>query len=56
MLDYYSEAFIDFGYITMFSAAFSIGPFIEFTKNIMETRMKLYSYLHVFKRPISERT
>lgn len=55
-LSYYSESFIDFGFITMFSAAFPLGPFIEFTKNIVEIRMKLYTYLHIFRRPISQRT
>ena len=28
LIDYYAEGFIDFGYITLFAAAFPMGPFI----------------------------
>jgi len=45
------ESMIDFGYITLFSAAFPIGPLIAMLMNILEIRMKIYSFIYVYKRP-----
>jgi anoctamin-8 len=50
-LNYFMEGMIDMGYITLFAAAFPIGPFIALIANIMEIKMKMFSFLYVYKRP-----
>ncbi len=43
------------GYITLFAAAFPIGPFISLFMNTLEIRNKLIVFLEVYKRPTCER-
>lgn len=50
-INYFMEGIIDIGYITLFAAAFPIGPFISLLANLVEIRMKMFSFLHVYKRP-----
>lgn len=45
------EGIIDLGYITLFAAAFPIGPAIAVAANVVEIRTKLISFLEVYKRP-----
>lgn len=54
-MDYFMEGLIDYGYITLFAAAFPIGPAIAMVVAIPEIRMKVYSFLYVYKRPTCER-
>jgi anoctamin-8 len=49
------EGIIDIGYITLFAAAFPMGPFLSLLVNTMEIKMKLYSFLYVYKRPPTQR-
>lgn len=49
------EGIIDMGYITLFAAAFPIGPAIAVFANIVEIRMKILSFIEVYKRPECER-
>ena len=55
LIDYFMENVIDYGYITLFACAFPIGAPIAFLVNLMELRMKIYSFLFVYQRPKSER-
>lgn len=54
-LDYFMEGMIDFGYYTLFAAAFPIGPILACIVNPIEMRMKLYKLLYLNRRPKSER-
>lgn len=49
--NYFMESMIDFGYFTLFSAAFPIGPLISLLMNILEIRMKIYSFIYVYRKP-----
>jgi len=55
VINYFMESMIDFGYITLFSAAFPIGPLISLLMNLLEIRMKIITYLYVYKKPSAER-
>lgn len=48
IIDYFMESIIDFGYLSLFSAAFPIGPVIALLMNIVEIRMKIITYLNVY--------
>ncbi len=54
-LNYFMEGMIDMGYITLFAAAFPMGPAIALLANIVEIKMKIFSFLHVYKHPTCER-
>ncbi|CAD8209485.1 unnamed protein product [Paramecium octaurelia] len=54
-LGYFMEGIIDLGYITLFAAAFPIGPAIAVVANVAEIRTKLISFLEVYKRPECQR-
>ena len=49
------EGMIDMGYITLFAAAFPMGPAIALFANVVEIKMKIFSFLYVYKRPTCER-
>jgi anoctamin-8 len=53
MTNYFMETMIDFGFITLFSAAFPIGPAIAIVINMIEIRMKIYSFNSVYRRPLA---
>ena len=55
-VNFYSDGFIDLGYITLFAAAFPVGPFICLIINSIEIRNKLGAFLQVLKRPTCERS
>ena len=38
LIDYYAEGFIDLGYISLFAAAFPLGPVIALISQIIEVR------------------
>lgn len=54
-LNYFMEGMIDLGYITLFTAAFPIGPAIAVLANIVEINMKIISFMEVYKRTATER-
>lgn len=55
VVNYFMESMIDYGYISLFAAAFPIGPAIALLMNIVEIRMKIITYLYVYKKPSAER-
>lgn len=55
VINYFMESMIDFGYISLFSAAFPIGPAISMIMNILEIRMKIITYLYVYRKPSAEK-
>ena len=54
-LNYFMEGILDLGYITLFAAAFPIGPVIAVVANVVEINIKLYALTEVYKRPETER-
>ncbi|KRX06795.1 Ankyrin repeat-containing domain [Pseudocohnilembus persalinus] len=51
MIEPYSDGFVDIGYITLFAAAFPLGPIISLMANCLEIRIKLYQFMYVLQRP-----
>ncbi|EGR31635.1 transmembrane protein, putative [Ichthyophthirius multifiliis] len=54
-INQYADSFIDLGYITLFAAAFPIGPMIALLMNTLEIRNKIIVFLDIIKRPSCER-
>ena len=54
-VNYYADSFIDIGYITLFAAAFPIGPIIALLMNALEINNKLIVLLEIYKRPKCEK-
>lgn len=50
-LDDYMELIIDYGYVVMFSAAFSIVPALAFLVNVVEIRVDAFKLCNLTKRP-----
>lgn len=48
---YYSDGITELGYITLFAAAFPIGPLISLIASCIEIKSKLYAHLYIFRRP-----
>ena len=46
---------IDFGYVSLFAAAFPIGPLISMIMGIIEVRMKIFTFIYVYKKPAPQR-
>lgn len=55
-VNYYADSFVDLGYVTLFSAAFPIGPAICLVMNAVEIRNNINSFLYVLKRPSFQRS
>jgi len=51
VLSLYNDLAIQFGYVTMFAAAFPLAPVAAFINNIIEMRTDGYAFLKAFKRP-----
>lgn len=51
MINHYADGFVDLGYITLFAAAFPLGPIISMIANCLEIRMKMYVFMYVYQRP-----
>jgi len=47
----YQESIVDFGYTTMFAAAFPLGPLVLVLMNIVEIKSKINVFLFIQKRP-----
>eukprot|EP00111_Clytia_hemisphaerica_P002798 TCONS_00007881-protein len=52
----YLEMVIQYGFITIFVAAFPLGPLFALLNNLFELRVDAYKYVAVFRRHASERT
>lgn len=48
MINHYADGFVDLGYITLFAAAFPLGPIISMIANCLEIRMKMYVFMYVY--------
>lgn len=50
------KGFITFAYVTMFTAAFPIGPVIALVVDTVELKWKIFSFLFALKRPIVQKS
>ena len=50
-VDSYAQMVIQFGYATLFVAAFPLAPIIAFISNYVQIRMACWKFCHVFRRP-----
>jgi hypothetical protein len=46
---------IQYGFVTLFVAAFPLAPFFALINNIVEIRLDAYKYVTTCKRPLAER-
>ena len=46
---------IQYGFITLFVAAFPLGPFFALINNLLEIRLDAYKFIVVFQRPMAAR-
>ncbi|KAJ7377326.1 Anoctamin-4 [Desmophyllum pertusum] len=51
----YLEMVIQFGFVTLFVAAFPLGPFFALANNLLEIRLDAYKFMVVFQRPMAAR-
>ncbi|KAJ1343997.1 hypothetical protein BSLG_001477 [Batrachochytrium salamandrivorans] len=49
----YSSKVIQFGYLTMFSAAFPLAPVLAYLNNLIEMRVDTWKYLALYQRPFA---
>lgn len=55
LLDEYLEMVIQYGFITLFVAAFPLAPLFALLNNVLEIRIDAIKYTTVLKRPIAQR-
>ena len=48
-------AVIQYGFVTVFVAAFPLAPLFALLNNWIEIRLDAHKYVNVLRRPISER-
>ncbi|XP_073240805.1 anoctamin-5-like [Porites lutea] len=51
----YLEMVIQYGFVTLFVAAFPLGPFFALINNLLEIRLDAYKFTVVFQRPMAAR-
>lgn len=51
----YHDMVIQFGFVTMFVAAFPLAPFFALINNVVELRIDAINFLVNFRRPVAER-
>lgn len=49
-LEDYAELAIQYGYVTLFVAAFPLAPFLAYVSNVVEIRTDGWKLLYAFKR------
>lgn len=47
---------VQFGFITVFIAAFPLGPLFALLNNLIEIRVDAYKFVTIFRRPMAQRT
>jgi hypothetical protein len=52
----YLELVIQYGFVTVFVAAFPLAPLFALLNNWIEIRLDAHKYVNVLRRPISERS
>ena len=50
-----SVSVIQYGFVTLFIAAFPLGPFFALINNLLEIRLDAYKFVVVFQRPMAAR-
>nr|KAJ3413984.1 Anoctamin-7 [Polyrhizophydium stewartii] len=53
--DDFSSKVIQFGFLTMFSAAFPLAPVFAYINNLVEMRVDVWKYLAIYQRPFARR-
>ncbi|KAI0228976.1 Anoctamin-4 [Lamellibrachia satsuma] len=56
LFDEYLEMVVQYGFVTIFVAAFPLAPFFALLNNIIEIRLDAYKFVTVWKRPVALRT
>lgn len=51
-LEDYAELAIQYGYVTLFVAAFPLAPFLAYVSNVVEIRTDGWKLLHAFRRAL----
>lgn len=46
---------IQYGFVTIFVAAFPLAPFFAWVNNVIEIRLDAHKFIQVFRRPLAER-
>ena len=46
---------LQYGFVTMFVAAFPLAPFFALLNNMVEIRLDAVNFIHNFRRPAAER-
>ena len=46
---------IQYGFVTIFVAAFPLAPFFAWLNNVVEIRLDAHKFVQVFRRPVAER-
>ena len=46
---------LQYGFVTMFVAAFPLAPFVALLNNMVEIRLDAVNFIHNFRRPAAER-
>ena len=52
---YYTQGFVEIGFVNLFAAAFPLGPLIAVISNVVDIWSKIYVFLNVYKRPEAQR-
>ncbi len=55
LLDEYLEMVIQYGFVTLFVAAFPLAPFFAWLNNVIEIRVDSNKYLTTLRRPLAQR-
>ncbi|XP_065070348.1 anoctamin-4-like isoform X1 [Rhopilema esculentum] len=55
LFDEYLEMVIQFGFITIFVAAFPLGPFFALINNMIEIRVDAYKFVVLYRRPLAQK-
>eukprot|EP00794_Sanderia_malayensis_P012691 gene12691-13993_t len=53
LFEEYLEMVIQFGFITIFVAAFPLGPFFALINNLVEIRVDAYKFVVLYRRPLA---
>ncbi|KRY83295.1 Anoctamin-3 [Trichinella pseudospiralis] len=56
LISEYLEMVLQYGFVTLFAAAFPLAPLFAFLNNAVEIRSDAYKYTVNFRRPLSSRT
>ena len=55
LLDEYLEMVIQYGFVTLFVAAFPLAPFFAWLNNMIEIRVDANKYVTALRRPLAQR-